>query len=144
MTPGSGARAGRDVVVALPHMGGELPRCDIDLSDNTNLWGAPPAAVRALRDASSDGLARYPSLYSEPLRGALLDYVGMQDATDVAAVTGCGSDDVLDSTMRAFGRAGDRIAFSSPTFSMIPILARLNALEPVSIPLSSTFDLDAQ
>ena len=144
MTPAFDTRLGRDVVVKLPHLGGELPRCDVDLSDNTNLWGAPPAAVRALQAASSEALSQYPSLYSEPLRAALLNYVSMQDASGISVVTGCGSDDVLDSTMRAFGEPGDRIAFSSPTFSMIPLLARLNGLDTVPIPLTSSFDLDVQ
>ena len=138
------ARIARDVVAALPHLGGELSRCTVDLSDNTNLWGAPPAALRVLQAAQSDALSRYPSLYSEPLRSALLRYVGMQDAAGIAAITGCGSDDVLDSTMRAFGAAGERIAFSSPTFSMIPLLARLNGLEPVAIPLLPSFDVDVE
>ncbi len=102
MNPTQGDSVARSAVATLPHLGGELARCDVDLSDNTNLWGAPPAAIRALRDAPIDALSRYPSLYSEPLRAALLDYVGMQDATGIGAVTGCGSDDVLDSTMRAF------------------------------------------
>jgi Histidinol-phosphate/aromatic aminotransferase and cobyric acid decarboxylase len=138
------ARSARDAVAALPHLGGELPRCEVDLSDNTNLWGAPPAAVRALQGATSDSLSRYPSLYSEPLQAALLQYVGMNETSGVSAVTGCGSDDVLDSTMRAFGAPGDRIAFSSPTFSMIPLLARLNGLEAVPIPLTPAFDIDAE
>lgn len=137
-------RIARDVVAALPHMGGELPRCEVDLSDNTNIWGAPPAAVRVLQQAQSAALSRYPSLYSEPLRSALLQYVGMKESPEIAVVTGCGSDDVLDSTMRAFGAAGERIAFSSPTFSMIPVLARLNGLEPIAIPLTPSFDLDVE
>jgi histidinol-phosphate aminotransferase len=144
MKPVSDSCVGRDVVAALPHLGGELSRCEVDLSDNTNLWGAPPAVGRALRDAPPESLSRYPSLYSEPLRAALLNYVDMRDTAGVAAVTGCGSDDVLDSTMRAFGTPGDRIAFSSPTFSMIPLLARLNGLEAVSVPLTPSFDLDVQ
>ena len=70
--PASSPRIARDVVAALPHLGGELPRCAVDLSDNTNLWGAPPAALRVLHAAHSDALSRSPSLYSEPLRSALL------------------------------------------------------------------------
>ena len=144
MTRTSSTRGGRELVAGLPHMGGELARCDVDLSDNTNLWGAPPAALRALHGASTEALSRYPSLYSEPLQAALLSYVGLGDDARVSVVTGCGSDDVLDSTMRAFGTPGDRIAYSSPTFSMIPVLARLNELESVPIPLAPTFDLDVE
>lgn len=145
MTPTSDSpRLAREAVRALPHMGGELARCDVDLSDNTNLWGAPPAAVRVLRGTRGDTLSRYPALYSEPLQPALLSYVGMEGVSGIAVVTGCGSDDVLDSTMRAFGEPGERIAFSSPTFSMIPLLARLNGLESVAIPLAASFDIDAE
>jgi len=134
----------RDEVSALPLLSSELPNCDVDLSDNTNLWGAPPAALRALRDAPPEALSRYPSVYSEPLRAAMLRYVSLDSVAGIGVVTGCGSDDVLDSSMRAFGATGDRIAFSSPTFSMIPLLARLNGLEPVAIPLTNSYDVDAE
>ncbi|MEO8621882.1 MAG: histidinol-phosphate transaminase [bacterium] len=136
-------RLARGDVSALPHLGSELAACDVDLSDNTNLWGAPPAAVRVLREAQPEALSRYPSLYSEPLRSAMLRYVGMESVAGIGIVTGCGSDDVLDSTMRTFGAPGERLAFSSPTFSMIPLLARLNGLEAVAIPLTNSFDVDA-
>ena len=144
MRSGLSESLARGAVSALPHLGGELARCEVDLSDNTNLWGAPPAALRALHDARADALSRYPSLYSEPLRAALLRYVGLDNAADVTAVTGCGSDDILDATMRAFGAPGERIAFSAPTFSMIPVLARLNGLDVAAIPLTPSFDLDVQ
>ncbi len=137
-------RLAREGMGALPLYAPDSAQCTVDLSDNTNLWGAPPAALRALRDASDAALSRYPTLYSEPLRSALLEYVGASDVTDVSVVTGCGSDDVLDSTMRAFGAVGDSITYSAPTFSMIPVLARLNGLTPLPIPFAEGFDLDAE
>jgi histidinol-phosphate aminotransferase len=97
-----------------------------------------------LRDPPQASITRYPSLYSVPLRQGVLRYAGLESATDVGVVTGCGSDDVIDATMRAFGGAGRRIAFSAPTFSMIPTFARLNGIEPVSIPLTASYDVDAE
>ena len=145
MTPSRDAvQLARADVSALPLFSPELPDRPVDLSDNTNLWGAPPAALRVLREVAPDAVSRYPTIYSEPLRAPLLHYLGVQDIPGIGVVTGCGSDDVLDSTMRAFGAAGDRIAFSSPTFSMIPVLARLNGLEAVAIPLTNVFDVDAE
>ena len=138
------AELARSVVRALPRLSSELPACAVDLSDNTNLWGAPPAALRVLRQASAEALSRYPSVYSEPLHEAILRYVVLSGVAGIGVVTGCGSDDVIDSTMRAFGEPGDRIVFSSPTFSMIPLLARLNGLDPIAIPLTGAFDLDAE
>lgn len=134
----------RPAVGALPLYAPDAAECRIDVSDNTNLWGTSPAARRALAEAPTAVLTRYPSLYSAPLRAALLRYARLEQAGDVGVVTGCGSDDVIDSTMRAFGAPGDRIAFSVPTFSMIPTFARLNGLEPVSIPLTARYDLDAE
>jgi histidinol-phosphate aminotransferase len=134
----------RDAVRTLPLYAPDLAECAVDVSDNTNLWGASPAARRALADAPVSALARYPSLYSTPLRTAVLRYAGLERASGIGVVTGCGSDDVIDSTMRAFGAPGDRIAFSAPSFSMIPTFARLNGLEPVAIPLTARYDVDAE
>lgn len=113
--------------------------CAVDLSDNTNLWGSPPAARRVLRELADDALARYPSAYASELKDALAEYAG----ADPACIgTGCGSDDILDSAIRAFAAPGDRIAFCAPTFAMIPIFARLNGVEPVAIPMTSSWDID--
>lgn len=114
--------------------------CAIDLSDNTNLWGTPPAALAALRSAAAEGVSRYPSAYAEELKQSLASYVGVSPEM---IVTGCGSDDVLDSAIRAFAEPGDRIVFPAPTFVMIPLMARMNGLEPVAVPLTSEFDIDA-
>ena len=106
--------------------------CALDLSDNTSLWGAPPVAARAVREASEPLLTRYPSLYAGSLKTVLATYVGV--SPDMI-VTGCGSDDVLDSAVRAFGNPGDRLAHPDPSFAMLPIFARMNGLEPVAVPL---------
>jgi histidinol-phosphate aminotransferase len=58
-------------------------------------------------------------------------------------VTGCGSDDILDSAIRAFAEPGDRLAFCAPTFAMIPIFARLNGVEPVAVPMTAAWDIDS-
>jgi histidinol-phosphate aminotransferase len=117
----------------------ESAPCAVDLSDNTNLWGAPPAATQALRELADGSFTRYPSAYASVLKSALAAYVGV-DASHV--VTGCGSDDILDSAIRAFAEPGDRLVFCAPTFAMIPIFARLNGVQPVAIPMTATWDID--
>jgi histidinol-phosphate aminotransferase len=134
----------RDTVRALPLYAPDLAECAVDVSDNTNLWGTPPAVRRVLDEAPPAAFSRYPSLYSTPLRSAILRYAKLDAVPGASVVTGCGSDDVIDATMRAFGTPGDRIAFSAPTFSMIGTFARLNELEPVSIPLTAKYDVDAE
>ncbi|MDB4882969.1 MAG: histidinol-phosphate aminotransferase [Gemmatimonadetes bacterium] len=137
-------RLARAAVRALPLYAPDVTPCAVDVSDNINLWGTPPAALRALASAPPAQLSRYPSLYSTPLRDAVLRYVGLSNASGIGVVTGCGSDDVLDAAMRAFGEAGDEIVFAAPTFSMIPIFGRLNGMVPVGLPMTSAYDADPQ
>ena len=134
----------RPAVRDLPVYAPDAVPCEVDLSENVNLWGSPPAAVRALAEGSTERLNRYPSLDSATLRGAVLRYLGFPVTSGVAVVTGCGSDDVLDAAMRAFGEPGDEIAFAAPTFVMIPIFARLNGLVPVPMPLGPNYDVDPE
>jgi len=141
---GDATQLAREAVRALPRYDARCAPDAIDLSDNINLWGAPPASLRAIGRDHVLACSRYPSLYSEPLRAALLRYVGLQAAREVSVVTGCGSDDVLDAAIRAFGDPGDEVAFPAPTFAMIPIFARLNGLVPVAVPLNDEFDVDAE
>jgi histidinol-phosphate aminotransferase len=131
-----------EIPVYAPHGPGENPPATtIDASDNTNLWGPPPSAARAIRDAAGDVVSRYPALYAHELKRLLAGYAGVREEE---LITGCGSDDVLDSVMRAFGEPGvDAVAFPSPTFSMIPTFARMNALRPIDVPLTGDWDADA-
>jgi len=130
-------------VRALPRYAPDVTPCAVDVSDNVNLWGAPPAALRALTTTAM-AASRYPSVYATPLRDAVLRYLGFSPGTGVDVVSACGSDDVLDATMRAFGEPGDEIVFAEPTFTMIPVLARLNGLVPVAVPMTSDYAVDPQ
>jgi histidinol-phosphate/aromatic aminotransferase/cobyric acid decarboxylase-like protein len=38
-------------------------------------------------------------------------------------VAGCGSNDILDSAMRALGASGSTLAYTAPTFAMTPHFA---------------------
>ena len=125
----------RDVV---PYLTDRTP-CDVDLSDNTNLFGAPPAALRELAASANDDIARYPGLHTRRLREAIAEYVGVRPDQ---IVMGCGSDDVIDSAVRAFAEPGESLAYSDPTFSMIPVFAKVNGVIPVPIPFTPSLDID--
>jgi histidinol-phosphate aminotransferase len=121
------ARAAYD---AVPLYDPKRAPIDLDLTDNTNLWGIPPAAERTMREVAASAVTRYPTLYAAELKAALAQYLGVSAEM---IVTGCGSDDILDSAMRAFGEPGDVVTGSEPSFAMIPIFARMNALEYVGV-----------
>ena len=133
------ARAAYD---AVPLYDPKRTPIDLDLTDNTNLWGLPPAAERTMREIAVSTVTRYPTLYAAELKEELAQYVGV---TPDMIVTGCGSDDILDSAMRAFGEPGDVVAGPEPSFAMIPIFARMNALEYAGVTERSSHqpDIDA-
>jgi len=118
-----------------------VPRDDValDLSDNTNLWGAPPAALRVIASARAETISRYPVAYEPSLAAALADYLGV--SADMIAC-GCGSDDVLDSAIRAFGRQGEMLCLPDPSFSMIPVFTRTNGMVPVAMALTPGLGID--
>ena len=117
---------------------GDTGACAIDLSDNTNLWGIPPSAKRALERFSFARASRYPSPYSTELKESLARYTGVDPSM---VVTGCGSDDVLDAAIRAFGNHKGLLTCCNPTFSMIPVLARINGVGVVSKPFDTEGDI---
>lgn len=106
--------------------------CEVDLSDNTNRFGIPPAARTAITALSDASVSRYPSVYADRLKLALAALHGV-DPSNV--VTGCGSDDVIDSAIRAFCEPGDAVAFPSPTFGVVSTFARMNAARPLQLPM---------
>lgn len=112
----------------------------LDLSDNVNLWGAPPVATTAIARLAASRHANYPTPYGDALKRAVAQYLNV--SPDMV-VTGCGSDDVLDSAVRAFGPPGSRLAYLSPTFSMVPMLAWSNGLDPLPVPMTPGLDADA-
>ncbi|MCP3137721.1 pyridoxal phosphate-dependent aminotransferase [Pyxidicoccus xibeiensis] len=114
--------------------------CRVDLSDNTNLFGIPPAAGRVLREASTRLVTHYPAGYSPELRKAVAAYAGVAPE---AVTTGCGSDGIIDSAIRAFLEPGDVLGFMDPTFVMVPLYSKMNGVKAAPVPLRADFDVDA-
>lgn len=110
------------------------PPCEIDLTDNTNLFGVPPGVQKVLRELPSSAVTRYPSPYVEALRAALAKEAGVGPES---IVTGCGSDDLIDATLRAFAEPGEVLAYCPPTFSIVPTFAKANGLKALALPLDA-------
>lgn len=133
---GPPARPGiRRLEVYDPRRGG----VELDVSDNTNLFGTGPAAAVALATPEARAVARYPTPYADLLKEAAARYF------DVAAenvTTGCGSDDLIDSAVRAYAGPGDTVAYQAPTFPMASIFAAMNEARAVAVPPGPDFALD--
>lgn len=134
-TPWRGREGYRDLRVYRTEAG----PVEIDLSDNTNLFGAAPAALAAMADWARVAPSRYPSAGTGPLREGLARWLGVRPDNIVG---GCGSNDVLDASMRALAEPGWRLAYAAPTFVMTSHFAAANSLTPVAVPVLSTGEPD--
>lgn len=130
----------RDDLARIPtYAPSALEGITLDLRDNVNLWGMPPAALAALRSVGDEVGRDYPNVSAGALVGELARQLAVAPTNIVA---GCGSDDVIDACLRAVGTAGTRVAHGDPSFSMVPTFARLNRLEPVGVPLTRDGAMD--
>lgn len=111
---------------------------ELNLGDNTNQWGTPPAAAAVLRTGLD--VSRYPDMYGDSLKRTIGKSAGFEPE---CVVTGNGSDDVLDCVIRAFASPGDTVAHPDPTFVMVPAFARINGITPVPVPLAADYSMDA-
>lgn len=123
-----------------PYDSGRRP-VELDLSDNTNLFGASPAARAAVAGLREDEITRYPQVSADSLRELLAGRFGVEPEN---VTTGCGSDDVIDSAIRAFCEPGDAVAYPDPTFGMVQLFARMNAARPILVPPGEHFALDPE
>lgn len=111
----------------------------IDLSDNTNRWGMCPDVIRAIQALAADGSPRYPHPYADTLKAAIAAYLSVPAD---CVVTGCGSDDVIDSAIRAFAEPGATLALSDPSFAMVAAFSRMNGLVTELVPLTSSYEVN--
>ena len=115
--------------------------CATDLSDNTNLFGVAPTVRQLFAEMPARLVTRYPSVFAEGLKQLLARKHGVSAAN---ITTGCGSDDVIDSALRAFCEPNDRVAYPVPTFGVVRTFARMNAAAPAEVPYNAEFTFDAQ
>ncbi len=97
-----------------------------DLSDNRNLWGAHPAAVKVLAAFGASGLAEYPEAYGDRLAEAVSAKLRVPGN---CVATGVGGTGVLDALMRAV--APTTFRFLEPVWPAATMLARMNGHQPV-------------
>ena len=115
--------------------------CAVDLSDNADLRGTPPAVLRLLAGAPAELVSRYPTPYSTALKSALAERIGMSPGH---VAVGCGSDELLATAFDAFCEAGARVAYAPPTFGIVPAFARARGALPVPVPLREGLSLDLE
>ncbi len=108
------------------------------LGSNENPFGPSPRALEAASAALADA-HRYPEESMSGLRAALAARYG-----DRAYAVGNGMDGIIETLLRVFCEAGDRVTVSTPTFSFYGIAARAQGAGVATVPRSADFAVDVE
>ena len=117
-----------------PYVPGEQPPDAEDwVKLNTNESPLPPSprVIEAIKAAAGDSLRLYPSPTAAPARRAIAEHFGLEPSQ---VALGNGADELIEMCFRAFAGAGDRVAYSTPTYPLFDPLCRVHEVTPSTHP----------
>ena len=110
----------------------------IKLNTNESPYPPSPKVVEAVRAAAGDSLRLYPSPLATPAR----QEIGRAYGVDPEWVRlGNGADELIAMCFRAFAGAGERVAFTWPSYPLIEPLCGIHEAQPVAHPLEARWAL---
>ncbi len=110
----------------------------VKLNTNENPWICSPEVHDILREIDVAVLAKYP----DPLCTEVRKVIAEKHNVGIGNVfAGNGSDEVLALCIRAFvERDGGSVGFFDPSYSLYPVLAAVEDVEPRPVPLGENFN----
>ncbi len=112
----------------------------VKLNTNENPYPPSPRVMKALARVKPEQLRRYPDPLGNAFREAAAELNGVKPENIMCCN---GGDDLLSIAIRAFCDEGRSLAYPVPTYSLYPVLARLQNCRAIEIPFGEKFDLPA-
>src|SRR4051812_38934690 len=103
----------------------------VKLNTNENPFPPSPNVIKAIQEIEPEMLRRYPHPTADVFRIVAAKVLGV---TPDMIIAGNGSDDVLTIATRTFVGPGETLAYPDPTYSLYPVLARLQDAKTVEVP----------
>src|SRR3954463_6203078 len=110
----------------------------VKLNTNENPFPPSPRVMRAIREIDEETLRRYPSPTADTFRNAAAKLLGL--SVDMI-LAGNGSDDLLTIATRTFIPPGGLLAYPDPTYSLYPVLARIEEAKVATVPWGTEWSL---
>lgn len=104
----------------------------VKLNTNENPFPPSPAVLGALETFDGSMLRRYPDPMADSLCSAIAE---VNNVTRNMVIAGNGSDDILTMTFRAFTAPDKPVAIMEPTYSLYPVLAKMQEAPVIKIVL---------
>lgn len=120
----------------------------VKLNTNENPFPPSPKVMQAIRELEGELLRRYPSPDARAFRETAARLFDLEPDWVIA---GNGSDDILTIATRTFVGPGAALAYPDPTYSLYPVLAKIEASKVVpvawkknwSLPIDELIDTNA-
>ena len=113
----------------------------IKLNTNENPYPPSPQAIKVLGQIDAEQLRRYPDPLGDAFRQAAAEVNGVRPENIMCCN---GGDDLLSIAFRAFCDENRPVAYPVPTYSLYPVLAKLQNCEAIEIPFDGEFNLPAK
>jgi histidinol-phosphate aminotransferase len=110
----------------------------LKLNTNENPYPPSPAVMKVLAEIDAEKLRRYPDPIGEQFRRAAAEVHGLSPENILCCN---GGDELLTLAFRAFCDESRPVAYPVPTYSLYPVLARLQNCEAIEVPFDSEFNL---
>src|SRR5918993_1192968 len=110
----------------------------VKLNTNENPFAPSPKVIQAIQNVEPEMLRRYPNPTADAFRAAAAEMLGV---TSDMILAGNGSDDILTIATRTFVRPGGTLAFPDPTYSLYPVLAKLEDAKEATVPWDEDYAL---
>jgi histidinol-phosphate aminotransferase len=111
----------------------------VKLNTNENPYPPSPRVMQAIRELEAEMLRRYPNPTADAFRDAAARLWKLPSRNMILA--GNGSDDILTIATRTFIPPGGVLAYPTPTYSLYPVLARLEDAKVAAVPWDKDYDL---
>jgi len=113
----------------------------VKLNTNENPYPPSPKAVKVLAEVGPEQLRRYPDPVGNTFREAAAEVNGVS----ADCIMCCnGGDELLTIAFRAFCNKNRPVAYPVPTYSLYPVLVKLQNCRAIEIPFDSEFNLPAK
>src|SRR5438067_1746837 len=110
----------------------------VKLNTNENPFPPSPKVVQAIREIEPEVLRRYPNPKADVFRNAAAKVL---EVSPDMIIAGNGSDDILTIATRTFLAPGDAMASPDPSYSLYPVLAKLEEAKFVTVPWDEDWSL---
>ena len=113
----------------------------IKLNTNENPYPPSPQVLKVLAEISPERLRKYPDPIGSKFREAAAQINSVR-SDDIMCCNG--GDDLLTMAFRAFCDKNRPVAYPVPTYSLYPVLAKLQNCKAIEIPFDGEFNLPAK